>query len=95
MVNVLYQGTYCLVESVMAEKDIAPAGEQLVILLGFKTTNKVETEVMIIMISWSVRDQASKLQGWKKSRESQTWRDWTGITDLYKAISNQNYIEVS
>ena len=39
----------------MAEKDIAPAGEQLVILLGFKTTNKVETEVMIILMSWSVR----------------------------------------
>ena len=87
------QGTYCLVESVMAERDIAPAGEQLVILLGFKTTNKVETEVNILM-SCSVRDQTSKLQGWKKSRESQTWRDWTGITDLYKAISNQNYIEV-
>ena len=34
-------------------------------------------------------------KGWKKSRESQTWRDWTGITDLYKALSNQNYIEVS
>ena len=43
----------------MAEKDIAPAGEQLVILLGFKTTNKVETEVIIILMSWSVRDQAS------------------------------------
>lgn len=71
------QGTYCLVESVLSERDIAPAGEQLVILLGFKTTNNVETE-----------------QGWKKSRESQTWRDWTGITDLYKAVSNQNYIEV-
>lgn len=80
----------------MAERDIAPAGEQLVILLGFKTTNKVETEVItILMMSWSVRDQTSELQGWKKSRESQTWRDWTGITDLYKAISNQNYIEVS
>ena len=43
------QGTYCLVESVMAERDIAPAGEQLVILLGFKTTNKVETEVNILI----------------------------------------------
>ena len=43
------QGTYCLVESVMAERDIAPAGEQLVILVGFKTTNKVETEVIIMM----------------------------------------------
>ena len=48
--NVLcFQGTYCLVESVLAERDIAPAGEQLVILVGFKTTNKVETEVIIVM----------------------------------------------
>ena len=47
------QGTYCLVESVLSERDIAPAGEQLVILLGFKTTNNVETEVIMVM-SWSV-----------------------------------------
>ena len=40
-------------ESVLSERDIAPAGEQLVILLGFKTTNKVETEV-ILVIWWSV-----------------------------------------
>ena len=31
---------------------------------------------------------------WKKSRESHTWRSWTGITDLYKALSNQHYVEV-
>ena len=42
-----YQGTYCLVESVISEHDIAPAGEQLVILLGFKTTNKVEVETEV------------------------------------------------
>ena len=41
----MVQGTYCLVESVQAEQEIAPAGEQLVILLGFRTTNKVQSEV--------------------------------------------------
>ena len=41
----LVQGTYCLVESVQAEQEITPAGEQLVIMLGFRTTNKVQSEV--------------------------------------------------
>ena len=58
------QGTYCLVESVLAERDIAPAGEQLVILLGFKTTNKVETEVIIRMRS-SVRSNNSNYRDGK------------------------------
>ena len=29
-----FQGTYALVETIISEKDIAPAGEQLVILIG-------------------------------------------------------------
>ena len=33
-----------MVESVIAEHDIAVAGEQLVILLGFRTTNKVDSQ---------------------------------------------------
>jgi len=73
----IVQGTYALVESVIAEHDIAVAGEQLVILLGFRTTNKVDSQ-----------------QVWKISRESHTWRDWTGISDLYKALSNQQFVEV-
>lgn len=51
----IVQGTYCLVESVISEKDIVPAGEQLVILLGFRTTNKTDTQVRddILAISCS------------------------------------------
>jgi len=72
----IVQGTYCLVETVISEQDIAPSGEQLIILLGFRTTNKTNGQV------------------WKKSRECKSWRNWTGITDLYKALSKQENIEV-
>jgi len=73
----MVQGTYALVETIISEKDIAPAGEQLVILIGFRTTNKVDPQEV-----------------WKKSRESNSWRSWTGISDLYKALSNQHHVEV-
>ena len=39
------KGTYCLVETVISEQDIAPSGEQLIILLGFRTTNKTNGQV--------------------------------------------------
>ena len=45
------QGTYCLVETVISERDIAPAGEQLIILLGFRTTNKNNGQVEVRQIS--------------------------------------------
>jgi len=73
----MVQGTYALVETIISERDIAPSGEQLVILIGFRTTNKVDPQEV-----------------WKKSRESNSWRSWTGISDLYKALSNQQYVEV-
>ena len=41
------QGTYCLVETVISERDIAPAGEQLIILLGFRTTNRNNGQVEV------------------------------------------------
>ena len=45
--NWVLQGTYCLVETVISERDIAPAGEQLIILLGFRTTNKNNGQVEV------------------------------------------------
>ena len=51
--NSLLQGTYCLVETVISERDIAPAGEQLIILLGFRTTNKNNGQVEVGGNTWT------------------------------------------
>ena len=45
--NIHIQGTYCLVETVISERDIAPAGEQLIILLGFRTTSRNNGQVEV------------------------------------------------
>ena len=36
-----------MVETVISERDIAPDGEQLIILLGFRTTNKTNGQVEV------------------------------------------------
>ena len=50
--NIHIQGTYCLVETVISERDIAPAGEQLIILLGFRTTSRNNGQVEVKFDIW-------------------------------------------
>ena len=57
-------------ETVLAEKAVAAAGQQLCVLLGFRTSGT--------------------------SREAgRAWRDWTGITPLYRALSRQPDVQVT
>ena len=76
----LVQGTYCIVESVLPSEDVLPAGEQLCVLLGFRTTddNCVDT-----------READSE-----RSEEARSWREWTGIGTLYKNLSQEETVEV-
>ena len=54
----------------LAEKAVAAAGQQLCVLLGFRTSGT--------------------------SREAgRAWREWTGITPLYRALSRQPDIQVT
>ena len=91
----IVQGTYCLVETVVSEQVIVKSGEQLVILLGFRTTNKTESQVDHLILTLTMIWNKKLFQHvWRQSRESSTWRSWSGISDLYKALSSQRYVEV-
>lgn len=72
----LLQGTYSVVERVLPGYDITIAGDQLCVLLGFKTTG--------MGIEGSC----------KRSKETKSWREWTGISCLYTKLCQQNNVEV-
>lgn len=76
----LVQGTYCIVESVLPSQDIRVQGEQLCVLLGFRTTddNCVDTV------------EADS----ERSQEARSWREWTGIGTLYKNLAKEQTVEV-
>ena len=74
------QGTYSIVESVVPSQEVLPAGEELCILLGFRTTDDncvdtVEAET-------------------ERSGEARTWREWTGIGTLYQNMTQEDSVEV-
>ena len=70
----LRQGTFSIVETVLPSQEVVRAGEQLCVLLGFRTTedNCVDTA------------EADS----ERSQEARSWRDWTGIGTLYQAGSS-------
>ena len=70
----LKQGTFSIVETVLPSQEVVRAGEQLCVLLGFRTTedNCVDTA------------EADS----ERSQEARSWRDWTGIGTLYQAGSS-------
>ena len=74
------QGTYSIVESVLPSQEVIPAGEELCILLGFRTTddNCVDT----------VEAES------ERSGEARTWREWTGIGTLYQNLTQEDTVEV-
>ena len=66
----LRQGTFSIVETVVPSREVTRAGEQLCVLLGFRTTedNCVDTA------------EADS----ERCQEARSWRDWTGIGTLYQ-----------
>ena len=76
----LVQGTYCIVETVLPSQEVLPAGEQLCVLLGFRTTddNCVDTV------------EADS----ERSQEARSWREWTGIGTLYQNLSQEETVQV-
>ena len=66
----LRQGTFSIVETVVPSMEVTRAGEQLCVLLGFRTTedNCVDTA------------EADS----ERCQEARSWRDWTGIGTLYQ-----------
>ena len=74
------QGTYSIVESVLPSQEVIPTGEELCILLGFRTTedNCVDT----------VEAES------ERSGEARTWREWTGIGTLYQNLTQEDTVEV-
>ena len=77
----LRQGTFSIVETVVPSKEVSSAGEQLCVLLGFRTTedNCVDTA------------EADS----ERSHEARSWRDWTGIGTLYQNLNMENMVEVT
>ena len=74
-------GTYCIVETVVPSRELQHSGEQLCVLLGFRTTydNCVDTL------------EADS----ERSQEARSWRDWTGIGTLYQNLSMEHSVEVT
>ena len=68
-------------ETVVPSRDVDPVGEQLCVLLGFRTTddNCVDTA------------EADS----ERSHEARSWRDWTGIGTLYQNLNMENMVEVT
>ena len=66
----LRQGTFSIVETVVPSREVTRAGDQLCVLLGFRTTedNCVDTA------------EADS----ERCQEARSWRDWTGIGTLYQ-----------
>ena len=78
--RMVVQGTYMIVESVLPSQVVVPAGEQLCVLLGFRTTddNCVDT------------NEADS----ERSEEARSWREWTGIGTLYHNLTMEETVEV-
>lgn len=74
------QGTYMIVESVIPGEEVVPAGEELCVLLGFRTTedNCVDTV------------EADR----ERSEEARAWREWTGIGTLYQNLAKEDTVDV-
>ena len=77
----LRQGTFSIVETVVPSKEVSSAGEQLCVLLGFRTTedNCVDTA------------EADS----ERCQEARSWRDWTGIQGLYQDLSSDQRLQVT
>ena len=76
----LVQGTYCIVESVFPSQEVLPAGEQLCVLLGFKTTYDNCVDTM----------EANS----ERSKEAKSWREWTGIGNIYQNLCQEETVQV-
>ena len=77
----LRQGTFSIVETVVPSEEVWRPGEELCVLLGFRTTedNCVDTA-----------EADSERRG-----EARSWRDWTGIGTLYHHLSQDERIQVN
>ena len=77
----LRQGTFSIVETVVPSEEVWRPGEELCVLLGFRTTedNCVDTV------------EADS----ERSQEARSWRDWTGIGTLYHHLSQDERIQVN
>ncbi|XP_023324393.1 uncharacterized protein LOC111698314 [Eurytemora carolleeae] len=77
----LVQGSYCIVETLVPSQELYTDGEQLVVLLGFRTTddNCVATP------------EADE----ERSEEARSWRDWTGIGNLYTGLARLDTVQVN
>ena len=78
----LRQGTFSIVETVVPSEEVwRRPGEELCVLLGFRTTedNCVDTV------------EADS----ERSQEARSWRDWTGIGTLYHHLCQDERIQVN
>jgi len=77
----LVQGTYCIVETLVPSQEIQISGDQLVVLLGFRTTddNCVDTQ------------EADE----ERSTEARSWREWTGIGSLYSGLTMLSRVQIT
>jgi len=76
----LVQGTYMIVESVVPGERVVPAGEELCVLLGFRTTEDNCVDTL----------EADR----ERSEEARAWREWTGIGTLYQNLAKEDTVEV-
>ena len=77
----MIQGTYCIVETVVPSRELHQSGEQLCVLLGFRTTDDNCVDTL----------EADS----ERSQEARSWRDWTGIGTLYQNLCMEHCVEVT
>jgi len=77
----LVQGSYCIVETLVPSQEVYTAGEQLVVLLGFRTTDDNCVDTL----------EADE----ERSEEARSWRDWTGIGNLYSGLARLSSVQVN
>jgi len=76
------QGTFQIVESVLPSQELCfDAGEQLCVLLGFRTTDDNCVDTL----------EADS----ERSQEARSWREWTGIGTLYHHLAQLESVEVA
>ena len=76
----LVQGTYMIVESMVPGEMVVPVGEELCVLLGFRTTEDNCVDTL----------EADR----ERSEEARAWREWTGIGTLYQNLAKEDTVEV-
>jgi len=76
------QGTFQIVESVLPSQELCvDSGEQLCVLLGFRTTDDNCVDTL----------EADS----ERSQEARSWREWTGIGTLYHHLAQLESVEVA